>query len=154
MILDTTAPSKAQVDALLEEWKADSKIDKLELSSELRKIPSYHSKYIQILSTHRSAFKEGERRLAKLRRIKYEYYTGRLDQIALAKYGWQSFPFTLKGDLSTYMDSDKDLLNARAVLSVHEEVVTVCESIIKELNNRTWQLKEICGWEKFISGSH
>jgi len=154
MILDTKAPSTAQVDALLEEWKTDSKIDKLELSSELRKIPSHHSKYIQILSTHRQAFKEGKRRLAKLRRIKYEYYTGRLDQVSLTKYGWQSFPFTLKGDLNTYMDSDKDLLNAEAVLSIHEEVVTVCEAIIKELNNRTWQLKEICGWEKFISGSH
>lgn len=154
MILDTTTPSTAQVDALLDEWKKDAKIDKLELSDELRKIPSHQSKYIQILSVHRRAFQEGERRLSKLRRIKYEYYTGRLDQASLTKYGWQSFPFTLKGDLNTYMDSDKDLLNAKAVLSIHAEVVSVCESIIKELNNRTWQLKEICGWEKFISGSH
>lgn len=154
MILDPKAPSMAQIDALLEEWKKDCKLDKLELSSELRKIPSHQSKYLQILSTHRCAFKEGERRLAKLRRIKYEYYTGRLDQAALKQYGWQSFPFTLKGDLNTYMEADKDLLNARAVLAIHEEVVSVCESIIKELNNRTWQLKEICGWEKFISGSH
>lgn len=144
----------AQVDTLLAEWKIDSKIDKLELSSELRKISSHHCKYLQILSTHRQALRECERRLSKLRRIKYEYYTGRLDQTALTQYGWQSFPFTLKGDLNTYLDSDKDLLNAKAVIGVHEEVITVCESIIKELNNRTWQLKEICGWEKFISGSH
>ena len=154
MILDTTAPSTAQVDALLEEWKKDAKLDKLELSSELRKIPSHQSKYLQILSTHRRAFQEGERRMTKMRRIKYEYYTGRLDQASLTKYGWQSFPFTLKGDLNTYMESDKDLLNARAVLSIHEEIVSICESIMKELNNRTWQLKEICGWEKYIGGSH
>lgn len=154
MILDTKAPSPAQVDALLEEWKQDAKMDRLEPSDELRKIGSLHSKYLTILSAHRRAFKDSERKYAKLRRLKYEFYMGRLDQATLTKYNWQPFPYTLKGDIATYMESDLDILNAKQVLGVHEEIMEVAGSIIKELGARTWQLKDICGWEKFISGVH
>jgi len=154
MILDTKAPSTAQVDALLDEWKKDAAMDRLEPSEELRKIGSLHSKYLTILSAHRRAFQDGERKYAKLRRIKYEYYSGRLDNDTLKKYGWSPFPFTLKADMVTYLDADSDILNAKQVLGVHAEIVELSQSIIKELNNRTWQLKEVCGWEKFIGGAH
>lgn len=129
-------------------------MDKLEPANELRKIGSLHAKYLTIISSHRRAFQEGERKYAKLRRIKYEYYSGRLDLDTLTKYGWPPFPFTLKADMATYMDADSDILNAKQVLGVHAEIVECAQSIIKELNNRTWQLKEVCGWEKFISGAH
>jgi hypothetical protein len=154
MILDTQHPSTQQVTALLDEWKKDAAMDRLEPSTELRKIGSLHSKYLNILSTHRRALKEGERKVVKLRRLKYEYYAGRLDQDTLKKYGWSQFPYTLKGDLATYMDSDTDLLNARQVLTIHEEVVDLCERIMKELGSRTFQLRDIIQWERFISGVH
>jgi hypothetical protein len=155
MILDISKPSPAQVDALLEEWNKDAKIDKLEPADELRKIPMLHAKYINILSVHRRAFKENERRNTKLRRIKYEYYMGRLDQETLKKYNWQPFLYVLKtGDLAMYMESDSDLLNAKAVLAIHEEMMDLCERIIKELGSRTYQLKDVIAWEKFISGGH
>lgn len=154
MILDAKNPSIAQVDALLEEWKKDAAMDRLEPSQELRKIGALHSKYLTILSSHRRAFQEGERRYAKLRRIKYEYYSGRLDSDTLKKYGWPPFPFTLKADLATYMDADADILNAKQVLGVHTEIVEVAQSIIKELGSRTFQLKDIIQWERFISGGN
>jgi len=28
----------------------------------------------------------------------------------------------------------------------------VCQSILKELNNRAWELKSFIDWEKFIQG--
>lgn len=152
MILNTKEPSIAQVDALLEEWKNDAKMDRLEPSTEIRKISPLHAKYINILSVHRRAFQEGERRYAKLRRIKYEYYTGRLDQDTLNKYKWQPFPYTLKADIVTYMDSDPDILNAKQVLGIHNEIVELCTSIIKEIGSRTFQWKDIISWERFISG--
>lgn len=152
MILDTKKPSQAQIDALLREWEKDAKLDHLEPSDELKKIGSLHSKYLSILSAHRRAFKEASRTFAKLKRIKYEYYTGKLDADTLKQYGWQPFLYTLKGDLALYMDSDPDILGAKRLLDIHEEITQICESIIKELGARTWQLKEICGWEKFIRG--
>lgn len=154
MNLDTKNPSTEQVDALLAEWAKDAVMDKLEPANELRKIGSLHSKYLTILSTHRRALKEGQRRMDKLRKLKYEYYTGRLDQPTLAKYNWAPFLYTLKGDLNTYMEADKEMVNAKAVLAVHEEIMDLAERIIKELGSRTFQLKDIISWEKFISGAH
>jgi hypothetical protein len=154
MILDTSKPSVEQVDALLTEWQRDSAMNRLNPSEELQKIPHLHSKYLLILSKHRRALHEGERKAAKLRRLKYEYYAGRLDKDTLDKYGWSQFPYTLKSDLTTYMDADKDVSNARQVLHVHEEIVNLCESILRELGNRTYQLKDIIRWEMFIQGTH
>jgi hypothetical protein len=152
---NTNVSPTSQVEALLEEWKKDVQIDRTSPADDVRKIGLLHSKYLNILSTHRRALKENERKAIKFRRLKYEYYMGRLDSPTLEKYKWEPFPYTLKtGDLTTYMESDTELLNAKAVLANHEEIISVCESIMKELNNRTWQMKEICGWEKFISGVH
>jgi hypothetical protein len=150
--MKVSAPSEEQVDALLEEWATDAKMDKLEPAEELRKIPVLHAKYLNILSSHRRALRTGERKVAKLKRLKHEYYTGRLDQETLTKCQWAPFPYTLKGDLSTYMESDKDLLNGRAVLAVHEEILDICERILKELASRTFALKDIVKWEIFIAG--
>lgn len=154
MILDAKKPSPEQIAALLEEWKKDATMDRLEPSQELKKIGSLHAKYLHILSNHRQALKECDRRLVKLKRVKYEYFTGRLDQETMKNLGWPIFPYTLKGDLATYMDSDADLLNAKKVISIHEEIVDLCERIIKELGSRTFQLRDIIAWERFISGGH
>ena len=35
---------------------------------------------------------------------------------------------------------------------LHEEIVEVCQAILKELNNRTWELRSFIDWEKFIQG--
>jgi len=154
MILETKNPTQAQIDALLEEWKKDSKLDPVALDKALSVTGSLHSKYMTILSVHRRAFKEANRVFAKLKRIKYEYYSGRLDQEALKKYNWTPFPYTLKGDFATYLESDPDILSAKRILDIHEEIVEICQSIIKELGARTYQLRDLLSWEKFIAGSH
>lgn len=154
MILDVKNPSKAQVDALIELWKIDAKLDKLEPSRELGRIGSLHSKYLEILSTHRRAYRGVSHTFTKLKRIKYEYYTGKMDQDTLKKYGWAPFPYTLKADISTYMDSDKDILEAKRTLDIHEEIMDLCQSILKELGSRTFALKDIIRWEIFINGGN
>jgi hypothetical protein len=58
----------------------------------------------------------------------------------------------LKSDLPTYLESDNDLIKLLEKKIYHEEVVSVIESIMGELKQRTWQLKEYIGWEKFIGG--
>ena len=38
--------------------------------------------------------------------------------------------------------------------NIHEEIIELCQSIIKELGSRTFQLRDIIQWERFISGVH
>ena len=141
-----------QLEDLLEEWRKDSVIDRTEPGKALLDIPKLHSKYLNILSQHRLLSKQAEFRCNKMRKLKWEYYTGKLDDDELKKYGWEPFPFVLKSDITTYLESDEDINKYLASKVTHDEIVDVCTSILKELNNRTWELRSFIDWEKFIQG--
>ena len=142
----------SKLDELLEEWRKDADIDRTEPGKALLDIPKLHSKYLNILSRHRLLSKEAEFKYNKMKKLKWEYYTGKLDDDDLKKYEWDPFPYVLKSDLSTYMESDEDLNKYMAKKAIHEEVVEICQSILKELNSRTYQLRSFIDWEKFIQG--
>jgi hypothetical protein len=141
-----------QIEELLEEWRKDSIIDRLEPGKALLDIPKLHSKYLNILSRHRLLSKESDFKLNKMRKLKWEYYTGKLDEDDLKKYGWEPFPYVLKSELSTYLESDDDINKYLAIKAMHDEIVDLCLSILKELNSRTFQLKDFIAWERFIQG--
>jgi hypothetical protein len=141
-----------QIEELLEEWRKDSDIDRTEPGKALLNIPKLHSKYLNILSRHRLLSKESDFKLNKMRKLKWEYYTGKLDADDLKKYGWEPFPFVLKSEISTYLESDEDINRFLAQKALHEEVVDICQSIMKELNSRTFQLRDFIQWERFIQG--
>ena len=141
-----------QLDDLLEMWRKDAELDRTEPGKELLNIPKLHSKYVTIMSNHRMMARDAEFQLNRWKKLKWEYYTGKLDDDDLKKYGWEPFPFTLKSDITTYLDADEDLAKYMAQKRMHEEIVSVCESIMKELNSRTFQLRDFIQWERFIQG--
>ena len=141
-----------QIDDLLEMWRQDCDIDKTEPDREILNIPKLHSKYLNILSRHRLLSKEAEFKYNKMKKLKWEYYTGKLDDDDLKKYGWEPFPFVLKSDITTYLDSDEDLNRTIANKALHDEIVDICTTILKELNSRTFQLRDYISWQKFIQG--
>ena len=141
-----------KLDELLQMWAKDSVIDRTEPGKALINIPQLHSKYLNILSRHRLLTKEAEFKYNKMKKVKWEYYTGKLDDDQLKHLGWEPFPFVLKSEITTYFESDEDLNKLTAQKIMYEEVVEVCQSILKELNNRTWELRSFIDWEKFVQG--
>jgi len=142
------------LDELITEWETDSKVDTTNPGGEMIRIPVVHSKYNKYLSLHKLQGARREAEYAKLRKSKWMYYNGKLSQEELAKLGWEPFPFTLKADLNTYMDADDDIIKAKSALAFHDECVSFCTYVMKELNNRTWQMKEWMAWERFERGGH
>jgi len=141
-----------ELQKLLDMWTVDSNIDRTEPGKELINIPKLHSKYLNILSRHRMLSKQSEFKYNKIRRLKWEYYTGKLDNDQLKEYGWEPFPYTLKSDITTYMESDDDINKHLVKKIMHDEIVELCQSILKELNSRTFQLRDVIAWERFIQG--
>lgn len=142
----------SKLDELLVMWAKDAEIDRTEPGKALLDIPKLHSKYLNILSSHRLASRDAEFKYNRMKKLKWEYYTGKLDDDELKKYGWDPFPFVLKADINTYLESDEDLNKYRAQKIMHDEIVEVCNSILKELNARTFQLRDFIAWERFIQG--
>lgn len=141
-----------ELQKLLDMWAVDSNIDRTEPGKELINIPKLHSKYLNILSRHRMLSKQSEFKYNKIRKLKWEYYTGKLDSDQLKEYGWEPFPYTLKSDITTYMESDDDINKHLVKKIMHDEIVELCQSILKELNSRTFQLRDFIAWERFIQG--
>lgn len=142
----------SKLDELLVMWAKDAEIDRTEPGKALLDIPKLHSKYLNILSSHRLASRDAEFKYNRMKKLKWEYYTGKLDDDELKKYGWEPFPFVLKADINTYLESDEDLNKYRAQKIMHDEIVEICNSILKELNSRTYQLRDFIAWERFIQG--
>lgn len=140
------------LEQILKYWEKDSQIDQTEPSKELIRIPILHSKYLNILTKHRIAVKKATFDYQRMRKTKWEYYTGKMSQEDLQQYGWLPFAFTLKSDVSTYLEADNDLIKFLEKKAYHEEVVAVVESIMNEIKQRTWQLRDVISWEKFIAG--
>jgi hypothetical protein len=58
----------------------------------------------------------------------------------------------LKSDITAYLEGDDDLIKMLEKKVYHEECVSVLESVMNELKQRTWQLRDFISWEKFIGG--
>jgi len=142
----------SKLDDLLDMWAKDSEIDRTEPGKALLDIPKLHSKYLNILSNHRLLIRDCEFKYNRMKKIKWEYYTGKLDENDLKKHGWEPFPYVLKSDITTYMEADEDMNRYLAQKRLHEEIVEVCNSILKELHSRTYQLRGFIEYEKFING--
>lgn len=142
------------MEELTNQWDKDSKIDLVEAKEELIRIPVLHSKYNKYLMLHNLATKKCVLDFNKLKKLKWMYYTGKLDQEELEKLGWEPFRFTLKSDINVYIDADDDLNKLLRKKAYHEEAAAYCMNIMKELNNRTWQLREYLTHDRFISGQH
>lgn len=141
-----------QLNNLLLLWEEDSKFDQTEPGRELLNVPSLHAKYLHILTDNKILAKEIEFEYLKLKKLKWEYYTGRMCEETLKKYNLRPFPYTLKSDISIYMDSDKDLINLLKKKQLFDNIVDTCNIILKEINNRSWELKAYIDYEKFIHG--
>lgn len=140
------------LEQILKYWEKDSVIDETEPSKELIRIPILHSKYLNILTKHKIASKKAFFDFQRMKKTKWEYYTGKMSEEQLDQFGWEPFQFTLKSDVTTYLDADADLIKLQEKKIYHEEVVTVIESIMSELKSRTFQLRDYISWEKFVGG--
>lgn len=141
-----------KLDELMAEWVRDAEVDRTEPGKAMMDIPKLHAKYLNILTRHKYLLQDAEFKYNRMKKIKWEYYTGKMGDEDLKRYGWAPFPFTLKSEVSTYMDADEDINKYVATRKMHEQIISFCESVLKELHSRTFQLKSLIDWERFIQG--
>lgn len=143
------------IDILMDMWSKDAQVDLTEPARELAKISSLHAKYLNILSHHNLIIKKLNSDYTKKKSIMFQYYSGDLnDPEELEKYGFTE-PMRkkiLRQDIPIYLDGDEQLINILLKKSLHQEIVDYCSSVIKEINNKTFQLNNIIKWEIFVGG--
>ena len=131
-------------------WEEDSKIDEDNLHTESTRVPSLHAKYYKILNNILLMKKLEENKFKQLKRDKWQYYTGKADPEVYIKN-----PFdhkVLRQDVEKYMDADEDLIRLCSKIDYFQVMLNYLDSILKTINNRTYQIKNSIEWQQFIRG--
>ena len=94
--------------------------------------------------------KKADSDYAVLHRDKWEYYTGKADSKV-----YMEKPFDLKilrADVDKYLLSDSEIILLSQKIEYLRTVVNHIEQVLKQINNRTFQIKNAIEWKKFTSG--
>jgi hypothetical protein len=141
------------LDQLMEEWRKDSSVDSTELGNESLKIPELHSKYLKLYFDARRTLKAVEFQSKELFLQKYEYYNGKMSEEELEKLGWEPFLKRLmKNEIEMYLESDKDIIQKNLKIVMQKEKLAFLEEVIKNINQRNFQIKNAIEWRKFTQG--
>jgi hypothetical protein len=139
------------IDELQLLWKEDSQINIDDLHNESIKIPILHSKYYDYYNKTTLLKRKTEIEYKTKRLEKYNYYSGKADPEI---YKEKPFPYKLrdKESLQRYMDADEELFSITLKLDYYQTILNFLEEIIKQLSNRTYQIKNSIDFLRFQSG--
>ena len=138
------------LDELKLQVQRDLKVDNEHLDTESLKNQEIKANYLDHKSRYELLLFKAKGDYKRIYRDKWEYYGGKAD----AKI-YVSKPFdikVLKTDLSVYITSDEDVINAENKIGYLETVVDYIKGVIKSVDNRGWDIKNAIEWKKFEAG--
>ena len=132
-------------------WNEDSKIDPDNLHTESLNIPVLHSKYYDIYNTLMLLRKKAEQQRKNIRRERYEYFSGKAEPEV---YIDNPFPKKIrdKETMQKYLDADTKLSGVSLKIEYYEVMLRFIEEILKQITNRTYQIKNSIDFMRFSSG--
>ena len=139
------------LDDLQKMWEKDSIIDKDNLHDESLNIPCLHAKYFDIYNKIFLLRKRAEQQRKNIRHERYEYFSGKADPEVYAE---NPFPKKIrdKDTMQKYLDADEKLSNTSLKIDYYDTMLVYLESILKVIQNRTFQIKNAIEFMRFNSG--
>ena len=139
------------LESLQKMWEEDSEIDKDNLHDESLKIPQLHAKYFDLYNTIFLLRKKADQQRKNIRHERYEYFSGKADPDVYVK---DPFPKKIrdKDTMQKYIDADEKLSTSSLKIEYYDTMLTYIESILKVIQNRTYQIKNAIEFMRFQSG--
>jgi hypothetical protein len=139
------------LETIQEMWEKDAKIDRDNLHEESLNIPSLHAKYFELYNTIFLLRKKAEQQRKNIRHERYEYFSGKADPEV-----YQKDPFAKKirdkDTMQKYLDADEKLSTSCLKIDYYDTMLVYLESILKVIQNRTFQIKNAIEFMRFNSG--
>ena len=133
-------------------WIKDSVIDMDNLHEESAvRTNVLHAKYFEIYNNIILLRKKAEQQRKNIRHDRYEYYSGKADPDI---YIENPFPKKIrdKETLQKYLDADDKLSSVTLKIEYYDVMLNYIESILKQIANRTYQIKNAIDFMKFHAG--
>lgn len=132
-------------------WEEDSKIDPDNLHTESLNIPVLHAKYYDLYNNLILLRKKAEQQRKNIRHERYEYFAGKADPQV---YIDNPFPKKIrdKDTMQKYLDADEKLAGISLKIEYYDTMLKYIEEILKQVTNRTYQIKNAIEFMRFSSG--
>ena len=129
-------------------WEKDSQIDIIKVHEEAARIPSLHAKYWDVYNSVKLLKEKAQTQEATVRLDRYNYYTGKSDPEV---YEAEPFPYKVrdKESVRRYMDADERMQKILLKIKYYDAMLVYLEDIVRQINNRSYQLKNIIDWQQF-----
>ena len=139
------------LEQIQEMWQKDSVMDPDNLHDESLKIPQLHSKYYILYNTITLLREKAKTSYSKVRLERYNYYSGKAPAEV---YEQEPFPYKVrdKEALQRHMDADEKLSTVERKVRYYDTELKFLEEIIKNISNRTYQIKNAIEWQQFQAG--
>ena len=139
------------LESIQEMWKKDSDIGRDNLHEESLKIPSLHAKYFELYNTIFLLRKKAEQQRKNIRHERYEYYSGKADPDV---YIENPFPKKVrdKDTMQKYLDAVERLSGVSLKIDYYDTMLVYIESILKQVSNRTYHIKNAIEFMRFNAG--
>jgi hypothetical protein len=139
------------LDKIQEMWEKDSKIDPDNLHTESLNIPVLHAKYFDLYNTIFLLKKRADQQKRNIRHERYEYYSGKSDPDV---YIENPFPKKIrdKDTMQKYLDADEKLSSVCLKIDYYDTMLVYIESILKQILQRNYQIKNAIDFMRFNTG--
>lgn len=144
-----------KVDEILVMWQGDGEVDEHHFDSESMKTAKLHAKYLRLLVEAKLKKAKLESDYNALRQAKFRYYRGEMSQSELDSYQWEQWQYNkpLKAEMDEFLKGDQDLIKHQSKLEYIDTVVYALESIMAQIKQRDWQIKNAITWKQFLAGN-
>ena len=132
-------------------WEKDSQIDPDELHTSSLVVPTLHAKYYQLFNDLRLLRTKCKKIYQKVLQERYLYYSGKAEPEVYEK---DPFPYKVreKDAIQRYLDADDKLTKIDLKIRYYDSTLKFLEEVIKNISNRTFQIKNAIEWNKFQAG--
>ena len=143
--------SSVSLEVIQEMWQKDSEVNQDELDTESLKIPQLHAKYYQLYNTILLLRKKAEQQHSSILLERRKFYMGKAETQV---YIDEPFPYKVrdKEDLKLYLEADEKISKIRLKIDYYDTMLKYLEEILKQISNRTYQIKNAIEWRRFSAG--
>ena len=143
------------VEDILVAWEADCYIDDNHLGESSTSTAKLHAKYLRVLIEARMRRAKIEAEYNNTRKLKFRYYRGEMTRKELEELGWEQWQYAkpLKAEMDEILKGDGDLAKLHMRLEYVESIIYALESIMQQIKQRDWQIKNSITWKQFLAGS-
>lgn len=141
-----------KLEEIKEMAEVDLKIDRNNLSLSSAEVPTLVNKYYLIFIDEARILKMIEQKQMMVYKDLYDYYLHFAPPEVYIKK-----PFNrkvLKGDVDMFISADQEFVDINNKIEAQKMKVKYLEEIIKQLNQRTFAVKNIIAFEQFKNGGY